>query len=80
MLTALLSKVFSERGYTVITVDSDESNPGLYRMLGFNQSPRPLMDLFGGEKKVMEEVRDPVAAGESERRSEWLKRDKCSLE
>ncbi len=80
MLTALLSKVFSERGYTVITVDSDESNPGLYRMLGFNQSPRPLMDLFGGEKKVMEEVRDPVAAAESERRSEWLKRDKFSLE
>jgi CO dehydrogenase maturation factor len=59
-------------------VDSDESNPGLYRMLGFNQSPRPLMDLFGGEKKVMEEIKRPPTNSESEQRSIWLKREKFS--
>jgi CO dehydrogenase maturation factor len=78
MLTALLAKVLSEMGYTVYAVDSDESNPGLYRMLGFNESPRPLMDLFGGEKKVMEEIKRPLTNKESEQRSVWLKREKFS--
>jgi CO dehydrogenase maturation factor len=75
MLTALLSKVFSEKGYTVFTVDSDESNPGLYRMLGFSQAPRPLMDLFGGEKKVLEEMKKPVSP---EERNEWQKKERFS--
>jgi CO dehydrogenase maturation factor len=78
MLTALLSKIFSEKGLNVYTVDSDESNPGLYRALGFNQSPRPLMDLFGGEKKVMEEIKKPLTDPESRQRSIWLKREKFS--
>jgi CO dehydrogenase maturation factor len=78
MLTALLSKIFSEKGYTVYTVDSDESNPGLYRMLGFKESPRPLMDLFGGEKKVLEEIKRPLTNVESEQRNIWLKREKFS--
>ncbi|MBN1368321.1 MAG: P-loop NTPase [Dehalococcoidales bacterium] len=79
-LTSLLSYVLSEKGYTVFTIDSDESNPGLYRMLGFNQSPKPLMDLFGGEKEVSEEIKRRSANAKTERKSEWLKRDNFILE
>jgi CO dehydrogenase maturation factor len=78
MLTSLLSRVISEKGYSVFTVDSDESNPGLYRMLGFNQSPRPLMDLFGGEKKVIEEIKNKYSPVKPELRNEWLNREKFS--
>jgi CO dehydrogenase maturation factor len=49
----LLGTILAEDGFTVLIVDSDESNPGLYRMLGFNKAPMELMDLFGGEKKVL---------------------------
>jgi len=30
MLTTLLSGILTEKGYSVLTVDSDDSNPGLY--------------------------------------------------
>lgn len=52
----MLGNVLSEEGYTVLIVDSDESNPGLYRMLGFNLAPKPVMELFGGGRKVIEEL------------------------
>lgn len=78
MLTALLSKVLSEKGLIVYTVDSDESNPGLYKALGFNEAPKPLMDLFGGEQKVMEELKRKLTNAESEQRNEWIKREKFS--
>lgn len=50
----LLAGVLLEKGFTVLVIDSDESNPGLYRMLGFDKAPKPLMELFGGERKVTE--------------------------
>jgi CO dehydrogenase maturation factor len=40
------------RGLGVLVVDSDESNPGLYRMLGLNKRPSPLLELVGGKKNV----------------------------
>jgi len=53
VLTTLLATALEEEGYIILIVDSDESNPGLYRMLGFNHSPRELMEFLGGPKKVM---------------------------
>lgn len=47
-LTALMARVLTEKGYDVHVVDGDPSNPGLYRMLGFEEAPEPLMDFFGG--------------------------------
>jgi CO dehydrogenase maturation factor len=36
----------------VLVVDSDESNSGLFRILGFDQPPVPLMELVGGKRKI----------------------------
>jgi CO dehydrogenase maturation factor len=54
VITTLLSESLSEKGYSVLVIDSDESNTGLYRMLGFDTAPKPVMDMFGGERKVWE--------------------------
>ena len=51
-IVTLLAKGMKERGYRVLVVDSDESNPGLYRMLGFEKRPNPLLELVGGKKNV----------------------------
>lgn len=51
-IVGLLAKGMRERGYQVLVVDSDESNPGLYRMLGFERRPDPLLELVGGKKNV----------------------------
>lgn len=51
---ALLATGLRDRGYRILVVDSDESNPGLYRMLGFKQRPEPLLQLVGGKKKVFD--------------------------
>ena len=53
-VVALLAHSLRDRGYRVLVVDSDESNPGLYRMLGFDRRPEPLLDLVGGKKKVFQ--------------------------
>ena len=42
-IVTLLANEALARGYQVLVVDSDESNTGLFRMLGFHQPPTPLM-------------------------------------
>ena len=53
-VVALLANGLQSRGCQVLVVDSDESNPGLCRMLGFERRPQPLLELIGGKKKVFE--------------------------
>ena len=53
-VVALLANDLRDRGYQVLVVDSDESNPGLCRMLGFEKRPEPLLELVGGKKRVIE--------------------------
>jgi CO dehydrogenase maturation factor len=53
-VVALLAKSLRRRGYRVLVVDSDESNPGLYRILGFEKRPKPLLELVGGKDKVFQ--------------------------
>jgi CO dehydrogenase maturation factor len=48
-VTALLAGAMGNRGKKVFVVDADESNIGLYRMLGLD-FPTPLMDHLGGKK------------------------------
>jgi CO dehydrogenase maturation factor len=48
-VTALLAAAMAKRNKKVLVVDADESNIGLYRMLGF-ETPKPLMDALGGKK------------------------------
>ncbi len=45
VIVTLMARVLVEEGYTVLTVDSDESNPGLYRMFGFDSPSRPVVDV-----------------------------------
>lgn len=54
VVTTLLSESLGEKGYSVLVIDSDESNTGLFRMFGFDTAAKPVMDLFGGERKVWE--------------------------
>ena len=43
-------------GYQVLVVDSDESNSGLYRILGFDRAPIPLMELLGGKRGLKQKM------------------------
>jgi CO dehydrogenase maturation factor len=80
MLTTLLSGVLTEKGYTVLTVDADDSNPGLYRMLGFDEAPRPLMDLFGGENQILTEIKYRQQKDDKQPTAEWLNKEQFSMD
>lgn len=45
-MVTLMASVLREEGYIVLVIDADESNPGLYRMFGFDKQPTPLMALL----------------------------------
>lgn len=55
-LVTLLANEALARGYRVLVVDSDESNSGLFRMLGFDHPPVPLMELVGGKKDLKQKM------------------------
>jgi CO dehydrogenase maturation factor len=63
-VAALLAHSLRDRGHRVLVVDSDESNPGLYRVLGFDRRPRPLLDLVGGKKEVFPTFRVSALPGD----------------
>jgi CO dehydrogenase maturation factor len=44
----LLARALRKRGYEVCVLDADSTNIGLYRALGIEQGPVPLLDYFGG--------------------------------
>jgi CO dehydrogenase maturation factor len=48
-VTALLARSFVEEGYRVIVLDSDDSNPCLGRMLGVDNVPAALGELFSDQ-------------------------------
>jgi CO dehydrogenase maturation factor len=60
-LVTLLARALDDRGYQVLALDGDASNPGgLSRlMLGLSEPPEPLMDFFGGRGCVTCPVDDP---------------------
>jgi len=62
-MVALLAQEAQARGYQVLVVDSDESNAGLFRLLGFAQPPLPLMEIVGGKTKIISTLRGPNPAG-----------------
>jgi len=64
-LTTLLANQAVSRGLGVLVVDSDESNSGLFKMLGFEIPPVPLMELVGGKKKLKEKMSHPNVLAES---------------
>jgi len=68
-VVALMANALRGAGYLVLVIDSDESNPGLYQMFGFDQQSRPLMVLL-----------DRFALGETKPETEWLKQDEISIQ
>ncbi|NJE84876.1 adenylyl-sulfate kinase [Thermococcus sp. CX2] len=48
-ITAMLGKYLEDKGYRVLIIDADESNPGLYRMLGLPKV-KTLAEHLGGRR------------------------------
>jgi len=64
-VVALLANEARTKGYRVLVVDSDESNSGLFSMLGFDYPPVPLMELVGGKKSLQQKMGQPSVLAES---------------
>ncbi len=64
-VVALLANEARARGYHVLVVDSDESNSGLFRMLGFDHPPVPLMELVGGKTSLKQKMGQPSVLSET---------------
>jgi len=64
---SLLANVLSEKGYNVLALDTDESNPGLHRMLGLDYQPATLKELLAGPD-----------AGQSDSNPPWIAKDEIS--
>ena len=75
VIVRLLADGIRSRGLRVLVVDSDESNTGLHRMLGFDRSPSPLIGLLGGKQKLEEEIEARIRAGESEMTLELMEEE-----
>lgn len=62
-IVSLLAHGLTQRGYSVLVVDADESNLGLYRILGMNKPPATLMESVGGKKGIKERLPPKSAQG-----------------
>jgi CO dehydrogenase maturation factor len=69
IVVTLLANALKRRGYSILILDTDESNPGLYRMFGFDKEPKPLMALLSR-----------FSLGEPEPSNEWLKREQITIQ
>lgn len=60
-VVSLLGNAIQKNGYKVILLDADASNPGgLFHLLTENsKAPKPLIDFFGGRKRVTCPSDDP---------------------
>jgi len=79
VIVTLLANEFRARGYLVLVVDSDESNSSLYRILGFDRPPVPLMELVGGKRGLKEKMSVRFSSGETEVKMEILSQDRILM-
>lgn len=75
VIVRLLATGIGARKRRVLVVDSDESNTGLYRMLGFDKPPKSLIDLLGGKNKIEEELEARFREGEFESAVELVREE-----
>jgi CO dehydrogenase maturation factor len=68
-IVTLMAKAMAEDGYRILVLDNDESNPGLFRMFGFEIEPKPLITLLSrfAEQEPMPDTK-------------WLTKDEISFE
>ena len=67
-VVALLAKTLQGQGFSVLVIDNDESNPGLFRLLGLEKEPAPLNDLL-----------NLIAAGQDMSEIKWLQQDRLAV-
>jgi CO dehydrogenase maturation factor len=79
-VVALLAGTFRSRGKRVLVVDADESNAGLYWMLGFDQPPTSLIELAGGKKNVRRALRAALSNDGDYQAVPLLARDRLRTE
>lgn len=65
-VSALLAREIARRGEEVLVVDTDESNFGLYKQLGFDR-PRDFMEHLGGKSALSERLMKFLRSGGQER-------------
>lgn len=80
VVATLLAYEFKNRGYRVLVVDSDESNSGLFRMLGFAEPPVPIMEMVGGKVGLKNKMGRVVSAGKSEAKADVLSLKKVRVD
>jgi len=52
VIITLIADALKNKGYSILIVDTDESNTGLYRMLDFEDAPETLTESLGGRNGV----------------------------
>lgn len=58
-VSSVLARIFADKGYEVLVIDTDESNPSLYRKLGMEKEPKELisfLDRFNLEYGIPEDT------------------------
>lgn len=65
----LITGALIEEGYSVMVLDTDESNPGLYRMFGFEKQPKPLIRLLSR-----------FSTGRAKPNTKWITREKITIQ
>ncbi len=68
-IVTLMAKAMITEGYSVLVLDMDESNPGLFRMFGFDKEPKPLITVL---RRFSEDSRVSDA--------KWLGKDEISIQ
>jgi CO dehydrogenase maturation factor len=68
-ISSLIATTLVEYGYRTLVIDTDESNPGLHRMFGFDNQPKPLMTIL-----------ERFSLDEPQPETEWLEKDKIAVE
>jgi len=68
-VVTLMADVLAGEGYSALVLDTDESNPGLYRLLGFDEEPRSLITLLSRFATGQEGSTD----------TEWLGRERIGI-
>ncbi|PKP57501.1 MAG: ATP-binding protein [Candidatus Altiarchaeales archaeon HGW-Altiarchaeales-2] len=59
-ITALLAREFVRKNFSVLVIDSDESNTNLYLLLNLDSMPTPLMKMVGGKQSIQRKLRQAV--------------------
>jgi CO dehydrogenase maturation factor len=65
----LIANALRKESYTVLVLDTDESNPGLYRIFGFAEQPKPLIRLLSR-----------FSIGQPEPNTEGITRDEIAVQ